>query len=155
MLSILGICRFKSSPDEVSVFNYGATPMKTRKKLVFLILSLTILSLIIPVIQAADQISIKNDTMKTSGQAMVLYPWNPITTTRVLPFNYEIPAVPGNNLSVTASRGEFEPASFIIRAQKDLTGIQIGVPNLRDNQGNSIPGRCNRCTPGKSVVSGR
>ena len=70
---------------------------------------------------------------------MVLYPWDPITSTRVLPFNYEIPAVPANNLSVTASRGEFESASFIIRAQKDLTGIQIGVPNLHDNRGNSIP----------------
>jgi hypothetical protein len=40
---------------------------------------------------------------------------------------------------MTASRNEFEPASFIITAQKDLSGITINVPNLKNAQGDSIP----------------
>ena len=104
--------------------------MKTMKKMLNLIFIFAILFLMIPCTQAADQGLLKNGSVKISGEAMVLYPWDPITSTRVLPFNYEIPAVPANNLSVTASRGEFESASFIIRAQKDLTGIQIGYPTF-------------------------
>ena len=40
---------------------------------------------------------------------------------------------------MTASRNQFESASFIINAQKDLSGINIIVPNLKNAQGNSIP----------------
>jgi hypothetical protein len=73
------------------------------------------------------------------GQALIPYPWEPITSTRVLPFGYEVPAAPGNIVSISACRGEFEPASFVITAQKDLSGITLDVPNLSDAQGNTIP----------------
>ena len=73
------------------------------------------------------------------GQAIIPYPWEPISSIKVLPFDYEIPAVPGNTLSMTASRNEFEPASFIITAQKDLSGITINVPDLYDAHKNTIP----------------
>jgi hypothetical protein len=72
------------------------------------------------------------------GQAIIPYPWEPITSTRVLPFNYEIPAAPGNVVSISACRGQFEAASFVITAQKDLSEITIDVPNLYTAQGNSI-----------------
>ncbi len=74
-----------------------------------------------------------------SEQGMILsagYPANPVT---VLPFGYDIPAGPGNNLSLVACRNEFEPASFIISARKALSGITITVPALYSAQGNSIP----------------
>jgi PKD repeat protein len=73
------------------------------------------------------------------GQAIIPFPWEPSTSIRVLPINYEIPAAPGNTISMTACRDEFEPATFIITAQKDLSGVNIIVPNLYDVQGNSIP----------------
>jgi len=72
------------------------------------------------------------------GQAIIPYPWEPTTSTQVLPFNYEIPAAPGNNLSITACRNQFESASFVINARKDLSGINIIVPTLYSAQGNKI-----------------
>ena len=80
-----------------------------------------------------------NTLQNHPGQAIIPFPWEPSTSIKVLPFNYEIPAVPGNTISMTASRNEFEAASFIITAQKDLSGITIIVPNLYDGQGNTIP----------------
>jgi hypothetical protein len=73
------------------------------------------------------------------GQAIIPYPWEPITSTRILPFDYEVPAAPGNEVSLSACRNEFEPASFVLTAQKDLSGITLDVPNLSDAQGNTIP----------------
>jgi PKD repeat protein len=110
------------------------------KRLAFLILTLTILFLIVPIAQAADYASLKNEYINNHpGQAIIPYPWEPSTSTRILPFNYEIPAAPSNNFSIIATRNQFEAASFIINAQKDLSKIQITVPDLYNVQGNSIP----------------
>jgi len=75
-----------------------------------------------------------------SNQALTVYPWQPITHKKILPFTYPVPAIPGNSLSIQACRGEFEPASFIIRAQKDLSGIQISATDLLSPSGQQIPG---------------
>jgi hypothetical protein len=82
---------------------------------------------------------LKNDYIASHpGQAIIPYPWEPITSTRILPFD-EVPAAPGNEVSISACRDEFEAASFVITAQKDLSGITLDVPNLVDAQGNTIP----------------
>jgi hypothetical protein len=73
------------------------------------------------------------------GQAIIPFPWEPITSIRVLPFQYEVPAAPGNGVFISACRGEFEAASFVLTAQKDLSGIAIDVNDLSDAQGNLIP----------------
>jgi hypothetical protein len=107
-----------------------------------LIFVLAIFFLVLPAAQAADQnyTSLKNEYIqKHPGQAIIPFPWDPVTSTKVLPFNFEIPAAPGNTISMTACRNEFEPASFIINAQKYISGITLIVPNLYDAQGNSIP----------------
>ena len=111
------------------------------KRLAIFFMALAILFLAIPAAQAAvDYAVLKNDYIKNHpGQAIIPYPWAPVTSTKVLPFNYEVPAAPGNTLSMTACRNEFEPASFVITAQKDLSGINIVVPNLKNAQGNTIP----------------
>jgi hypothetical protein len=98
--------------------------------------------LAIPATQAAEQnyALLKNAYIQNHpGQPIIPFPWEPSTSIRVLPFNFEIPAGPANNFSITASRNQFEAASFIINAQKDLSGINIIVPDLYDNQGNIIP----------------
>jgi len=115
--------------------------MISAKAVVFLIAALTILFLVIPPVQASvNYASLTNEYIRAHpGQAIIPYPWEPVTSTKVLPFNYEIPAAPGNTLSITACRNEFEPASFVITAQKDLSGINIIVPDLENARGNTIP----------------
>jgi hypothetical protein len=73
------------------------------------------------------------------GQSIIPFPWETSTSVKVLPFNNTIPATPGNNLSITASRDQYESASFVITTQDDLSGIGITVANLSSVQGNSIP----------------
>lgn len=106
-----------------------------------LLLILTIFLVTISTVQAADPYaSLKADYINQHpGQSILPYPWEPGTSIRVLPFNYDIPAAPSNNLSVTACRGEFEAASFLVHAQKDLSGITITPPTLSDGLGHSIP----------------
>ena len=96
----------------------------------------------VPATHAADQnyTLLKNEYIKNHpGQSIIPYPWETSTSVRVLPFNYEIPAAPGNTFSITACRNEFEPASFVINAQKDLSGITIIVLDLKNAQGDTIP----------------
>ena len=110
------------------------------KRVSLFIFALTIFFVVIPAVQATDYASLKNEYIQNHpGQSILPFPWEPTTSIKVLPFNYEIPAPPGNTLSTTACRNEFEAASFIITAQKDLSGITVLVPNLYDGQGNSIP----------------
>ena len=105
--------------------------MIVMKKHAILILTLTIFFLIVPAVQALDYPALKTAYINSHpGQSLLPFPWEPSTSIKVLPFNYEIPAVPANNFSIAACRNEFEPASFIINAQKDLSGINIIVPNL-------------------------
>jgi hypothetical protein len=73
------------------------------------------------------------------GQSLVPYPWDPYSSTRVLPFNFEIPAAPSNSFSVVACRNESESASFVINAQKDISEIGIHVPDLKNSRGLIIP----------------
>jgi len=112
----------------------------TIKKITMILLAFTILFLIAPAVQATDYAALKTAYVNSHpGQAIVPFPWEPSTSIKVLPFNYEIPAAPGNNFSIIASRNQYGSASFIITAQKDLSGITINVPNLYNSQGNSIP----------------
>jgi len=111
------------------------------KKVLFFIFALAIFILAIPNAQAAVNYTLLKNAyiVNHPRQAIIPFPWDPITSTQILPFNYEIPAAPGNNFSITACRDEFESASFIINAQKDISGINIIVPNLYDVQGDTIP----------------
>jgi hypothetical protein len=110
------------------------------KRVAILILALTILTFIIPTVQAVDYLSLKNEYINNHpGQSIVPYPWDPSSSIRVLPVNYDVPAAPANNLSISVCRNQFESASFVINTQKDLSGITITVPNLYSSQGNSIP----------------
>src|SRR5512136_2764122 len=110
------------------------------KKILTCLFALTIFIVAVPVVQATDYAVLKTAYINSHpGQSIVPFPWEPSTSIKVLPFNYEIPAVPANNFSIAGCRNQFEAASFIINAQKDLSGINIVVPNLYDGQGNTIP----------------
>jgi hypothetical protein len=92
-------------------------------------------------LQHAPYINIKEDlNKKNSGQDMILYPWNPTSAIKILPLNYSVPSTPGNTISLKVCPGEFESASFIITARKDISGIRIEPGDLHDTRGSSIPG---------------
>jgi hypothetical protein len=97
---------------------------------------------LVPLAHAAnpDYPALKNAYIQNHpGQTIIPFPWETSTSIKVLPLNYTIPAAPGNNISITACRDQFESGSFIITAQKDVSGIGITVPDLYSSQGNQIP----------------
>ncbi len=109
------------------------------RTLAIVILALAFFALV-PLAEAADYPALKNAYISSHpGQTIIPFPWDISTSVKVLPLNYNIPAAPGNTLSITACRDQFESGSFVITAQKDLAGITIGVPDLTSAQGNRIP----------------
>jgi hypothetical protein len=116
-----------------------------KKGIIFFILFIMIFFTIIPTAQAVSHPGLNYTLLKNEyinshpGQTIIPYPWEPSTSTKVLPFNYEVPAAPANNISITASRNQFESASYIITAQKNISGIGIQIHDLRNVQGNIIP----------------
>jgi hypothetical protein len=74
----------------------------------------------------------------TSGQMLDIYPWEPTSPEKILPSTFPVPAQLNSTVSLKACPGEFEPASFIIRANTDLTDITFQASDLKDNKGNII-----------------
>ena len=105
-----------------------------------LLLTFFMFILVVPAAHASDYSSLKTEYINNHpGQAIIPFPWQPITATKVLPFNYSIPVAPENNISITASRNEFESASFVINTQKDIPRIQITATDLYNARGDRIP----------------
>ena len=110
-----------------------------RRWTIFLLL-LSVFFCTVQPVQAADFTILKNEyIINHPGQSIIPFPWETSTSTRILPFNYNIPAAPGNNFSITACRNEFESGSFIISTQKSLSGIGISTADLTNDHGYSIP----------------
>ena len=64
---------------------------------------------------------------------------SPITSTKILPSTYPLPGQKSFSLRVTASRGEFEPASFVLRAQsQDMTGVTLTATDLRSVNSSAV-----------------
>ena len=72
-------------------------------------------------------------------EGLAIYPWEPTSSILILPKTYPVPAALGNTLSVQACRGEYEPASFILRSIKKLPYITIKTSNLSTKTGKIIP----------------
>jgi len=72
--------------------------------------------------------------------SMEVYPWEPINQTKILPTTFPLPATAGRSLSIQASRGQFEPASFILRSGNNaLSRIQISASDLIGTGQQKIP----------------
>lgn len=71
---------------------------------------------------------------------VTIYPWEPITDKKVLPETYPIHAYPGDTLTIKACRGEFEPASFILRAHINIPDISISLTDFTSITGKIIGG---------------
>ncbi|MEO7860393.1 MAG: hypothetical protein ABIU05_08090 [Nitrospirales bacterium] len=56
---------------------------------------------------------------------------SPITGTKILPSTYPLPGKKSFSLRVAASRGEFEPISFVLRAQsRDMNEVKLTATDL-------------------------
>jgi len=74
------------------------------------------------------QASTTNAVQDTS--VIETYPWIPINKIRILPTTFPLPVATGKSLTVQATRGEFEPTSFIIRTNRALSKIRINASDL-------------------------
>ena len=64
---------------------------------------------------------------------------SPITSTQILPFTYPLPGQKSLSLHVTACRGEFEPTSFVLRAQsRDMTGVTLTATDLHSANSSAV-----------------
>lgn len=64
---------------------------------------------------------------------------DPISSEKVLPTTFPLPGVSSTTLQLTACRGEYEPASFAIRAtSRDVDNLQFTLSDLTSDRG-SIP----------------
>lgn len=63
----------------------------------------------------------------------------PTANEKILPSTYPLPGEKSLTLHVTACRGEFEPTSFVLRAQSvDMTGVMLTATDLRSVSSNTI-----------------
>jgi len=73
------------------------------------------------------------------SKRFLLYVVRPITNKRILPRTEAIPGKISDTLPVVAAPGEYEPASFVIRAKEDIEKLRLEVTDLKADSGETIP----------------
>jgi len=84
--------------------------------------------------QSLPNIQAVSDRETTGGRAFV-YVVPPISSIKVLPDNTFLSGRIGEELSVTAARGEYEPGSFVVSAREKVTGVRVAKTDLRGHGG--------------------
>ena len=69
---------------------------------------------------------------------LTLYIVRAITNERILPQSETVPGKVSDTLSVVATPGEYEPASFVIRANEDIESLALTVSDLKTQGGRTI-----------------
>jgi hypothetical protein len=54
-----------------------------------------------------------------------------ITNNKILPTTYLLPGTLGQEITITACQGEYEPASIVIHALQPITGLQLAPTDLQ------------------------
>jgi len=67
----------------------------------------------------------------TDASRCAIYAAKPITNQRILPAAAPPPGTPDVELEVVAAKGEFEPATFVVRPEFDLRRLSISVSPLK------------------------
>ncbi len=68
----------------------------------------------------------------------IIYIVNPTSKNKVLIDTLPVDAHEGNEISIKACRGEFEPASFVVKALFDLSNIDVVITDLTGSDGSAI-----------------
>ena len=112
--------------------NLRGTPIR---QLSSLLLTVVVLAACGDVSRAADLELLENNI----GGNLLVHVVHPITSTKILPSTYPLPGGKSLDLNVTACRGEFEPASFVLRAQsKDMAGVTLTATDLRSVNSSAV-----------------
>ena len=112
--------------------NLRGTPIR---QLSSLLLTVVVLAACGDVSRAADLELLENNI----GGNLLVHVVHPITSTKILPSTYPLPGEKSLDLNVTACRGEFEPASFVLRAQsKDMAGVTLTATDLRSVNSSAV-----------------
>lgn len=67
-----------------------------------------------------------------------VYKIKAITNKRILPNTADIPGKISDSISITAAPGEYEPASFVVRAKQDIENLILEIPDLKSSDGKTI-----------------
>lgn len=73
------------------------------------------------------------------GRQAVVYVTSPISSRMILPHLRCAPGTTSRKISLVAARGEYEPATFVVSALKEMDALSVTVSDLRSSQ-NTIPG---------------
>ena len=61
---------------------------------------------------------------------------NPISGEQILPRTFPLPGRPSTTIKIVASRGEYEPASFVIRPTvRDMENLRVSMSDLVSDSG--------------------
>ena len=82
-----------------------------------------------------------NKVMRELKGSFVIYKVNPITMKGILPDAF-VPGKISDEIKLIAARGEYEPASFVIRGKENIRGLKLKVTDLKSKKGELIPSSC-------------
>jgi hypothetical protein len=91
-----------------------------------------ILSLIVMVIAGLDAATAR------AGDICSVYQVKAITNKRILPDTKDVPGERSNLIAITAAPGEYEPASFVVKAHRDIENLTLRIPDLETRDGHTI-----------------
>ena len=70
-----------------------------------------------------------------AGQRGLIYVVPPISALMILSDDRYVPGTPSRAISLSAARGEYEPASFVVSAMADINSLTVNVSDLRCGRG--------------------
>lgn len=74
--------------------------------------------------------------LPTSTEEMLIHVVPPISNKMILPSTFPLPGEPSQVIDIVACRGEYEPASFVVRSSiQDMVGLQIEATDLVGTSG--------------------
>lgn len=72
----------------------------------------------------------------------LVYVVDPMSPEMILPRSRPVPGTLFGDLSIVAARGEYEPASFVLRPLRDIEDLTLVASDLRSEGGRVIPASC-------------
>lgn len=64
------------------------------------------------------------------GRHALIYVTPPISDRMILPDQRSLPGTPSQKITLTAARGEYEPASFVVSALQDIRALSVKISDL-------------------------
>lgn len=89
-------------------------------------------------LRSSSGVSMDNNNIRKKAAPILVYIVSPISSKKILPHDSKIPGRISKEIKLIATPGEYEPASFVIRATLDIHGLKVDVSDL-EGRGGIIP----------------